>query len=279
MIAEPDPMIAHPALPPLDAFRRAPLLRRQERTAAPDGDGDAATREAWKRALAPDLPASPAPAPRQAGSCARRSPSNRATAISMSSCRRSSAPRTISTWSRRSRTRPQELGQPVVLEGYPPPRDPRLQQLQRHARSRRDRGQHPSRERLGRAGRAHRASSTRKRAPRGWAREKFMLDGRHVGTGGGNHVVMGGATAADSPVPAPARSAARACSAYWHNHPSLSYLFSGLFIGPTSQHPRIDEARDDALHELEIAFQPDRARQDERRRGWSIASSATCWST
>ena len=145
-----------------------------------------------------------------------------------------------------------ELKVPVILEGYDAPNDTRLESLKITP----DPGVievnvHPAKNWEELVNNTFKLYELAKKSRLGT--EKFMLDGKHTGTGGGNHVTLGGMTPADSPL-LRKPSLLRSLLTFWQHHPGLSYLFSGAFVGATSQAPRIDEARMENLYELEIAF-------------------------
>jgi uncharacterized protein (DUF2126 family)/transglutaminase-like putative cysteine protease len=171
-----------------------------------------------------------------------------------------------------------EVGCAVVIEGYGPPSDARLESMSvtpdpgvievNVAPSKSFAEQRDQLRTLYDEARQARLST-----------ESFDIDGTHSGTGGGNHITLGGITPADSPL---LRRPDLLVSllTYWQRHPALSYLFAGRFIGTTSQAPRVDEGRSEALYELEIAFaEIARLTQPDPKLGHGRSASFAPWVT
>ena len=218
------------------------------------------------------------------GGAGRRRPADRArasrsaTAGSTCSCRRSRTSRTPSSCSAIVEAAAADLGVPVVLEGYPPPRDPRHRQLVVTP----DPGVievnvHPAAswpelvditEVLYDEARQCRLGT-----------EKFELDGTHTGTGGGNHLTLGGADPGRQPAAAPARPAAQP-----HHLLAAPPVAVVPVLGPVHRpdQPGARGRRGPPRGPLRARDRLRRARPPRRRparRGWSTGSSATCSST
>lgn len=89
-------------------------------------------------------------------------------------------------------------------------------------------------------------------APAGLRSYKQLSAEEQIGSGGGNHLLFGGPSLDENPLfthPAWVTSMLR----YWQHHPSLAYLFTGQYVGSSSQAPRPDECAS-SLYDLEMAY-------------------------
>ena len=207
------------------------------------------------------------------GACARRSRSRRATACSTSSCRRPTA-RGLSRPARRPSRRRASARTRRCASKAIRRRPIRGSTSQGDARPRRHRGQPASRRKLARGGRHHHDALRGGAAARLGA-EKFMLDGRHAGTGGGNHVVARRRDAANTPFLRRPDLLRASCS-IGRTTRRCRYLFSGLFIGPTSQAPRSTRRATISCTSLKSPSRRCRRPAPTRRCGSSTGCSATC---